>query len=120
MHLYLTFNAAKWTKRSAMKQGIFSLKGLGRRISQELILVKPINVRVIFSPNVIKKGRGYANYLAANRDSGPLLLYPQAMLKQTQLLTEQGPDIRLYLDSSSITWTYLREGGRYDLERRLN
>ena len=117
----------------------------GNRIAQQLFITIPINVLVIFTP--LKDTCQFNNYLnigsclyqptlsqtipttlgitrliflAARKDGGPLLVYPQAAVKQHVKTRANQFDIQIYFNSN-LNWYYSRpfekfEQTKYDLE----
>jgi hypothetical protein len=82
------------------------LERIGCRIAQELSLTVPINVQVNFNTVVDGPGRGYPTYVYIKKGKGIGFLYPAALVRQTEQLSSEAPDITLEVNSDINKWRF--------------
>ena len=92
------------------------LERAGARIASMIMFKAQVNVKVVFEAGIYQ-GKGTPTYLRATRNNGDVLLYPQALVKQSQLVPN-GHDIYLRLESSSNNRYKFKSDGVLDLESK--
>ena len=79
------------------------LERAGARIASVINFKQKVEVKVVFEAG-INQGMGCPSFLAASRNGGEVLLYPKALMKQSQYVEDGRPDIYMHLNSNSSRW----------------